>query len=100
AGIETAGNAPNLRLAAVRQVSAELNRWTEPHEPVLSPWPGYLVECRGAPVPGLENDFGVAIAASLPEAKTREYRLLAPDRLDQLLARRPPRVAVLGNSDN
>ena len=99
AGIETRDNAPNFRLPAVRQVSTEIDRWNAGQAPVASFWPGYLVECRGAPVPGLENDFGVAIAPFLTEAKAREYRLLSPAGLDQVLAQRTPRVAVLGNSD-
>ncbi len=99
AGIETRDNAPNFRLPAVRQVSAEIDRWNAGQAPVASFWPGYLVECRGAPVPGLENDFGVAITASLAEAKAREYRLLTLPGLDLLLAQRTPQVVVLGNSD-
>ena len=99
AGIETAENAPYFRLPAVRQISAELNRWSEAHEPVLSPWPGYLVESHGVPVPGLENEFGAAVAGALTKEQAERYRLLTPAGLDQILAERTPRVAVLGNSD-
>ena len=70
---------------------------TEPGEPVLAWWPGYLVESHAAPVPGMENHFGQRVAARLSPEEEARYHILPPSGISSLIAARRVRLVVLGN---
>lgn len=50
-------------LPEIREVSRLVDRVTAPGDHVITWWPGYLLESHAVPFPGMENHFGVGLAA-------------------------------------
>lgn len=65
-----------LRVSTVRQVSNELNYLVDHNEPVISFWPGYLVECQCIPEVGTENDFALWISPKLTAEQAAKRRII------------------------
>ncbi|MBI3693530.1 MAG: glycosyltransferase family 39 protein, partial [Acidobacteria bacterium] len=99
AGIETAENAANFRISTVRQVSAEIGRWAGADEPVISSWPGYLVESDCVIQPGMEHQFSILISERISQTLADRLKMISEARLQSLLRAHARRVAVLGNDD-
>ena len=96
-GIWDPENAIDWRLPSVRRISRELDRQVAPGEPVLSFWPGYMVESQAASVPGMESHVGLSIAGKLTAQQQTQYRVLSETGVEAALRRHKPCVAVLGN---
>jgi hypothetical protein len=96
-GIWDPENAIDWRLPSVRRISRELDRQVAPGEPVLSFWPGYMVESQAASVPGMESHVGLSIAGKLTAQQQTQYRVLSETGVEAALRLHKPCVAVLGN---
>lgn len=100
AGVDVRESAINWRVPSVREISRELDRQVVPGEPVMSFWPGYLVESQATSFPGMETHVGLFIADDLTPAQLAQYRILSEAGIDANLKRHNPRVVVLGNQES
>ena len=90
--------APNWRISNIRKVSSAIDKYAGKGETVIALWPGYLVESRGRPLPGLENNFGMIVSPKLTDAAREKFHIISPEELAKIIRSRRHRVAVLGNS--
>jgi hypothetical protein len=97
-GIWGRERAERWTVARVRRVSTTIDHYVEPGEPVLSWWPGYLVESHARAVPGFENHFGVALAGQLTPEERKRYRVASARETQALFGRDGTRVIVSGLS--
>ena len=93
-GVE-AGLANDYRLPQVLQVSRAIDQIALPGETVASFWPGYIFQTHTEPLPGLENDFALPVAAELTDEQRAEYGIVSPDEVKAAFASHKPRVVVL-----
>ena len=96
-GIAKAENAIDFRLDSVRQVSREIDNRIVPGEPVLSLWPGYLLESRGECLPGMETHVGLSIAPRLSSTAAARLRIRTQPEIETGRERQDPCLVVLGN---
>ena len=85
-----------LQLASVRRVSSDLDAIAGRGEPILSLWPGYLLEADAVPVPGLENQFAIQVSQALTDQTARRFRLMTLDDLREALRRDTIRLVMRG----
>ncbi|MFI5114755.1 MAG: hypothetical protein ACHP7J_06375, partial [Terriglobales bacterium] len=95
-GIMARYNRWDYMISNVRQVSREVQHLAAKDEPVISFWPGYLVECDRAPQERMENDFGLRISDKLTGAEADRYKIITDQGVQDLVKRHYPRVVVLG----
>jgi hypothetical protein len=95
-GVRTNRDPENWRIPVVKRVSAEVDRINVRGTPVLSWWPGYLVESSERIVPGMENHFGIAVAEKLSAERRARLHILSESDVRSLLAAERPLV-ILGN---
>jgi hypothetical protein len=98
-GIWGPERAERWTVAQVRRVSATIDRHAKPGEPVLSWWPGYLVESHARAVPGFENQFGLALAGQLTPEERGRYRLVSAQETQAFFERHEAKVIVSGLSN-
>jgi hypothetical protein len=98
-GIWGPERAQRWTVAQVREVSTTIDRYAEPGAPVLSWWPGYLVESHARAVPGFENQFGLALAGQLTPEERGRYRLVSAQETQAIFGRHETRVIVSGLSN-
>lgn len=96
-GVMARYNRIDYRISTVRQISREIGRLTAKGEPVISFWPGHVVECDCAPQERMENDFGLGISYKLSEAETDRYKVITDQGVQDLIKRHNPRVVVIGS---
>ena len=95
-GIRERYNRWDYRISNVRQVSREVQNLAAKDEPVISFWPGYLLECDRPPQERMENDFGLRISDKLTAAEADRYKIITDQGVQELIKRHYPRVVVLG----
>ncbi len=84
--------------ARIREVSKAIDRLAAPGEPVISFWPGFLVESQARVVPPFNNEYGWEAGWQLPPEARLKYKVGNPDEIGQLLATHPSRIVVVGNA--
>jgi 4-amino-4-deoxy-L-arabinose transferase-like glycosyltransferase len=94
-GIMEKYNRFDYQLSTVRQVSREVRHLAAKDEPVISFWPGYVVECDCAPQEGMENDFGLGVSPRLSAAEADRYKIITDQGVRDLIKRHYPRVVVV-----
>lgn len=62
-GLSNRAQTHEWTLPEIREVSRLVDRVTAPGDAVITWWPGYLLESHAVPFPGMENHFGVGLAA-------------------------------------
>jgi hypothetical protein len=97
-GIWKRENTIDYRVSTVRQVSKTLEHLVAKDEPVLSFWPGYLVECDCVPQDHTENDFALWISPNLTPAEAERRKIITEARVQDLLKRHAPRAVVVRSS--
>ena len=98
-GIESWKRAPDYQIEAVRRVSRAIDDLAKPGEPILSVWPGYLVESSARAMPGTENNFGLYFADRFSSPEREKYRIMSLQQLREALETHHIRVAIIGNQD-
>jgi hypothetical protein len=88
-------NKVDYKISTVRQVSSEVRHLTGKDEPVMSFWPGYVVECDCVPQEGMENDFGLRVSHKLSTAEADRYKIITDQGVQDLIRRHYPRVVVV-----
>ena len=66
---------------------------------MISLWPGYLFQTHAVPLPSLESDFSLPIAAKVSPERRRRYHLLTTAELDEEIASHRTQIIVLGNEN-
>jgi hypothetical protein len=94
-GIWERQNRFDYRISTVRQISREIGHLAGKDEPVISFWPGYVVECDCAPQQRMENDFGLRISDKLSAAEADRYKIITDQGVQDLIKRHYPRVVVV-----
>jgi hypothetical protein len=94
-GIWERQNRVDYRISTVRQVSREIGHLAGKDEPVISFWPGYLVECDHPPQEGMENDFGLRVSPKLSAAEADRYKIITDQGVQNLIKRHYPRVVIV-----
>jgi hypothetical protein len=89
----------NWTLAAVSAVSRAIDEFAAAGEPVMSFWPGYMVESRAAVYPGFEADSGRMFSAALSPEQLMKFHIASRADVDTELAARIPRIVVKGNQE-
>jgi hypothetical protein len=85
---------------AVAAVTRTIDELAAPREQVMSLWPGYLIESRAMPFPGLENNSATYLSGRLTAEQLRKYHIASERTIEAALARHNPRLFVLGNEDS
>jgi hypothetical protein len=65
------------KIPFLRSISRLIDQNTNPGEPVMSYWPGYLLESKAAIWPGMENHSNVVITVKLSEEEQKKYRIVS-----------------------
>ena len=98
-GIWRKSNTFDYRLSTVRQVSRELSHFVSKDDPVISFWPGYLVECDCLPQGGTENDFALFVSPKLSPAEAERSKIITDVHVRDLLKKHQPRAVVVRSAD-
>ncbi len=80
-----------------RIIAAQIDACTDPGEPVMTWWPGYLLESDASIFPKMENHFGVGVASRLSQAQLDRYHIISKPEINMRLREGATRVVVLGN---
>lgn len=97
-GIGWSWNASNWKIETVREISGFLDTYSsQPDVPVISWWPGYFVESRTSPLPGMENNFGLAIAPKLSPDERKRYRIASQEEIETTIRKGEIELVVLDN---
>lgn len=73
--ILTPNNPEHSRITSVQQVSQILDAGISEERYVLARWPGYLLETRALPYPGVENQFWIKTLSSITPTERRKYNI-------------------------
>ena len=98
-GLERANDKQDWRVDRILEVSRAIDRLTRPGDTVISLWPGYLFQTHAVPLPSLESDFSLPIAAKVSPELRRRYHLLTVAELDDEIASHRTQLVVLGNEN-
>lgn len=97
-GIDLSENAGNWKVEIIREISGLIDAYsTRTGEAVISWWPGYFVETEAVPLPGMENNFGLAIASRLTAEERRKYRIVSEEEIVREIRQRQVGLVVLDN---
>jgi hypothetical protein len=89
----------NWTVSRVSAVSRAIDELAVPGEPVMSFWPGYMVESQAAVYPGFENDSGRRFSAGFPAERLKKLHLASRGSVETDIATRVPRIVVRGNQE-
>ena len=92
--------AVNFRLDSVIAMSRRLDECASPGEPVMSLWPGYLVQSKTQPLPGFENNTARELAGTISPERMLRYHIMSPSRIEAQLRAHIPRLVVVGNQES
>ena len=95
----SAVDANNWRISTVRAISKAIDDVTQPGEPVMAFWPGYIFESKALPVAGFENNFGLYVSPALNPGQLSEYHIVSHEQVNAAIGARLAKVVVLGNQD-
>ncbi len=98
-GLERVKDKEDWRVERILEVSRAINGLTRPGETVISLWPGYLFQTHTVPLPSMESDFSLPVAARVSPERRRPYHLLTAAELDDAIANHRTRIVVLGNEN-
>jgi len=98
-GLERAKDKEDWRVQRIVEVSHAIDGLTRPGETVISLWPGYLFQTHTVPLPSMESDFSLPVAAKVSPERRLRYHLLTTEELDEQIARHRTRLVVLGNEN-
>jgi hypothetical protein len=98
-GIGNIENAVDFRISTVRQVSKAVEQLVAKGEPVISFWPGYLVDCDCVPEDGTENEFALAISRKLTPTEAKRRKIITEPEVETLLQRHFPRAIIVRSRD-
>jgi 4-amino-4-deoxy-L-arabinose transferase-like glycosyltransferase len=88
----------NWTIPTIRRVSRAIDQVVASDSgPVLTWWPGYLVEAKASAYPGTENNWGRDIAGNLTPEQRARYRIFTEQEMEGVIRRREAPVVVLGN---
>jgi len=97
--VKWARNPADWKLQNVQEISQAIDEVAAPGEAVASFWPGYIVQTRANPFPGLETDYGLPLSTKLTAEQRARYHILSEDEIDANFAAHNPRIVVLRNPD-
>ncbi len=80
-----------------RIIAAQIDACTNPGEPVMTWWPGYLLESDALIFPKMENHFGLRVANRLTSRQLDRYRIISEPEIAAHIREGATRVVVLGN---
>ncbi len=80
-----------------RIIAAQIDACTDPGEPVMTWWPGYLLESGASIFPKMENHFGLRVANRLTSRQLDRYHIISEPEIEAHLQAGATRVVVLGN---
>jgi hypothetical protein len=89
----------NWTLPAVSAVSRAIDEFAVPGEPVMSFWPGYMIESKAAVYRGFEADSGRMFSAALSLEQLMKFHLASRAGVETDIATRIPRIVVMGNQE-
>ena len=96
-GVNLSVHRSDWSLQSILEVSQAIDEVARPGETVASFWPGYIVQTKANPVPGLEADYGLLISDKLTPEQRTKYHVLSAADIEADLAANRPRVVVLRN---
>jgi len=99
-GIVREDRALSWQVDSVVAVSHAIDELAEPGERVVSMWPGYLLESKAAPFPGLENNVATYLAGEITSEQRSKYHIASAGDIEAALKARDPRLFVLGNQES
>ena len=99
-GVSRPRLAVNFRLDSVVAMSHRLDECASPGEPVMSLWPGYLVQSKTQPLPGFENNTARELTRTISSERMFRYHIVSPSRIEALLRAHIPRLVVVGNQES
>jgi hypothetical protein len=85
---------PFVQLASASDGANLLRQHKESAGPVLSFWPGFLLETERESLPGFENHFALRVASLLSEKERAEYKLATFTDARNAIAARTPGAIV------
>jgi Dolichyl-phosphate-mannose-protein mannosyltransferase len=98
-GLERVKDKEDWRVERILEVSRAIDQLSRPGDSVISLWPGYLFQTHTLPLPRLESDFSLPIAAKVPPELRRRYHVLTIAELDDEIANHRTQLVVLGNEN-
>jgi hypothetical protein len=92
--------AANYKLDSVIAMSHKLDEYASPGEPVMSLWPGYLVQSKARPLPGFENNTARELMRTIGPERMSRYHIVPQSRIEAQLRAHIPRLVVVGNQES
>ena len=83
------------RLENISEISNKINELSEPGEPVISVWPGYLLESHASVFPGMENQFWVRVGHKLSDEDAAKYKIMTLRSLQEAVRSRKAKLVVI-----
>jgi len=98
-GLERARDKQDWRVQRILEVSRAIDGLTRPGDTVISLWPGYLFSTHTVPLPCLESDFSLPVAAKVSPEHRRLYHAFTAAELDEEIANHRTQLVILGNEN-
>ena len=93
-GLWSSRHRQDWKISSIRKVSQAIDHFSG-GAPVVTTWPGYMVESKSPAMPGLENHFGLSVAEKTTAAMRRRTRIVDMDEVCDFISRHHS-VVVLG----
>ena len=95
-GLERVNDKQDWRVERILEVSRAIDQLALPGDTVISLWPGYLFQTHTVPLPRLESDFSLPIAAKVRPELRRRYHVLTVAELDDEIANHRTQTGCFG----
>jgi hypothetical protein len=92
--------AVNYKLDSVIAMSHKLDEYASPGEPVMSLWPGYLVQSKAQPLPGFENNTARELMGRLSGEQMSRYHIVSQSQIGEQIRAHIPRLVMVGNQES
>jgi len=99
-GVVSERNAKVWNIETVSEVAMRLDELAQPGEPVLSYWPGFLLESHAVSYPLMENHFGWQAADKMGIVKDERYKIISSFGVSEEVKAGKPRFIVIKDSRN
>ena len=99
-GVSRPRLAVNFRLDSVIAMSHKLDECASRGEPVMSLWPGYLVQSKAQPLPGFENNTARELTRTISPERMSRYHIVSPSRIEAQIRAHIPRLVIVGNQES
>lgn len=98
-GIMNPEEASHWNLDRTKEVSAILNKHSQPGDSIITSWPGYLLETHLQAYPGTENHFGIQAADKVNVAEAARYKIISPETINQIISEGKTKFVMLTRID-